>query len=196
MEILKPSSKSLNSAIKILRNGGIVICPTDTVYGFLADASNKKAVAKIYKIKKRAKSKPLSLFVKDITMAKGLAEIDGRQLKTLKKYWPGKYTFILKRNYTRKLTAVKKSVYGISSDTIALRIPKYKFLNDLLKKIDRPLVQTSVNISGESPFLKMDDIISTFNTKDILFINGGNIKKGKPSRIIDLTHDKINILRK
>ena len=94
----------LSQATLVLKKGGVVICPTDTVYGFLADASNKKAVDKIYKIKKRPKSDPLSIFVKDLKMVGELAEINEKQAKTLKKYWPGKYTFILKRKprYTRK----------------------------------------------------------------------------------------------
>ena len=78
-----------------------MICPTDTVYGFLADAENKKAVDKIYKIKKRPKSKPLAVFVKDFKMAKELAEINENQEKILKNKWPGKYTFVLERKKAR-----------------------------------------------------------------------------------------------
>src|SRR3989338_11375193 len=126
----------LNETVSVLKSGGVVICPTDTVYGFLADASNKKAVEKIYKIKKRPKSKPLSVFVKDIKMAKEIAIIDEKQEKRLKKYWPGKYTFILKRKYTLNSTAVEFRVYGVKKDTIALRIPKCRFLNDILKKVN------------------------------------------------------------
>ena len=121
----------MNKALLTFKNGGVVICPTDTVYGFLADATNKKAVDKIFKIKKRPKLKPLPIFVKDIKMAKELAEINKEQEKILKKYWPGKYTFILKRKPNIKL-------YGVHKNTIAIRIPKYKFLNNLLKKINKP----------------------------------------------------------
>ena len=70
MEILQNSKKSLPKTAAILKKGGVVICPTDTVYGFLADATNKKAVDKIFKIKRRPKSKPLPIFVKDLKMAK------------------------------------------------------------------------------------------------------------------------------
>src|SRR3990167_9759980 len=135
MKVIKQSQRTLKKAITVIKSGGVVICPTDTVYGFLADATNKKAVEKIYKIKKRPKSKPLSVFVKDIKMAKEIAIIDEKQEKRLKKYWPGKYTFILKL----KVESRKLKVFGIKKNSIALRIPKYKFLNDLLKKINRPL---------------------------------------------------------
>src|SRR3989344_7445115 len=105
LEVLKPSKNVLNKAVKIIKNGGVVVCPTDTVYGFLADATNKKAVEKIYKIKKRPKSKFLPIFVKDLKTAKEIAEINKDQVKILTlrlrsgqgKFWPGKYTFILKR---------------------------------------------------------------------------------------------------
>src|SRR3989344_6737368 len=89
--------ENLSKALAVLKSGGVIICPTDTVYGFLADAASKKAVAKIYKIKKRPRSKPLPVFVRDLAMAKQIVVIDEWQAKILKKYWPGKYTFILKR---------------------------------------------------------------------------------------------------
>jgi L-threonylcarbamoyladenylate synthase len=174
--------------LKFLNNGGIVVFPTDTVYGFLADAENKKAVEKIFKIKKRAKSKPLAVFVKDIKMAKELAEISKDQENILKKYWPGKYTFVLKAKIKNSLIT--------KNNTIAIRIPNYKPLNNLLKKINKPLAQTSVNISGEPELIKINDIIERFNKQDILLIDGGNLKKSKPSKIIDLTENKIKFLRK
>lgn len=180
MEITKQANKSLAIVVDFLNNGGVIICPTDTIYGFLALAENKKAVEKIYKIKKRPKSKPLPIFVKDIKMAKSLAEISEKQEKTIKKYWPGKYTFVLR--------AGKR--------TIALRMPKYKYLNNLLKKINKPLVQTSVNISNKPALTKISDIMDQFGKLNVLAIDAGYLKKSKPSKIIDLTKEKIKILRK
>ena len=106
----KVKNGSLIKRLNVLENGGVVIYPTDTIYGFLADAENKKAVEKIYKIKKRPKSKPLAVFVEDFKMAFELAEIDEKQKKILKQKWPGKYTFVLRRKYEK--------------GTIALRIPR------------------------------------------------------------------------
>jgi len=200
MEIIKLSKKSISEAVNFLNNNGVVIFATDTIYGFLADASSKKAVAKIYKIKKRPKSKPLPVFVKDLKMAKDFAEIDGKQLKILKQKWftrrsigeggPSKFTFILERNKGVKL-------YDGGGNTIALRVPKYKPLNDLLKKINKPLAQTSVNISGQPPILKSEEIIIQFGkVKDLLFIDAGNFKRSTPSKIIDLTEQKTKIIRK
>ena len=193
MKVIKQSQRTLKKAITVIKSGGVVICPTDTVYGFLADATNKKAVEKIYKIKTRPKSKPLSVFIKDLHMAKELAEINDKQAKILQKYWPGKYTFVLKH----KLWDVRRpTIYGVVKETIAIRIPKYVFLNQLLKKVNRPLVQTSVNMSGQAPLVKIGDILKQFqdiagsdpaeSDPAILLIDAGNLKKGKPSKIIDL----------
>ena len=187
--MIKKSSEVLSKALKALKSGGVVICPTDTVYGFLADAQNKKAVDRIFKIKKRPKSKPLSVFVKNLRMAEELAFVDQRQEKVLKKYWPGKYTFVLKRKPAMEL-------FGLNKATIAIRIPKHTFLQKLLKKINRPLVQTSVNISDQPTLVEINDIIKTFGDyNNIPIIDGGNLKKGKPSKIIDLTQGVLTRIR-
>ncbi len=190
MKIIKMSSVAINEVMSALKIGDIVICPTDTVYGFLADAKNKKAVERIFKIKKRPKSKPLSLFVKDLKMAQSIAFIDKKQLKILKKGWPGKYTFILKRKPNIKL-------YGVDKKTIAVRIPNYRFLNSLLKKINRPLVQTSVNISGGEPLNNAGAILKAFKKTNMagIIIDAGSLKNAKPSKIIDITSSNHNILR-
>ena len=187
--IIKQSPKIINKVTLLLKKGEIVICPTDTVCGFLADATNKKAVEKIYKIKKRPTLKSLPVFLKDLKMAKELAEISKEQEKIIRKYWPGKYTFILKS----KVKSQNSKLYGVDKKTIALRIPKYTFLNSLLKKIDKPLVQTSVNISTQESLKSVDDILATFGKNPLvgLIIDGRSPKKSKPSTIIDLTTSKL-----
>lgn len=205
---------ALNSAAAVLKKGGVVICPTDTVYGFLADAGNKKAVEKIYKIKQRQRSKTLPIFVRDIKMAKEIAEINERQKKILRKHWPGKYTFILNKNKKKniedgplyfcggeRVERCSLPLFGVNGKTIALRIPKYKFLNDLLKKVNRPLAQTSVNISGEPPLTKIEDIKARFAKNcgrsgvALFLIDGRDLKKAKPSKIIDLSRGGLTRIR-
>ena len=198
MQVIKIRDKeAIYTAVETIQKGEVVICPTDTVYGFLADATNKKAVEKIFKLKKRSKSKPLPVFIRDLKMAKELAEINEKQEKILKKYWPGKYTFILKR---KELWGVGDPtiLWGVNEKTIALRIPKYKFLNDLLKRINRPIVQTSVNISGQPSLLKIQEITKVFEpqkNKPDLIIDAGNLLKKKSSKIVDLTGRGKKVLR-
>lgn len=189
MEVVKKNNKkALNLVAGFINRGGVVVCPTDTVYGFLALAENKKAVSKIYSLKQRKTSKPLPIFVNNIKNAKQIAEINPSQEKLLEKYWPGKYTVVVKRKKGIKL-------HDGGRETVALRVPKYLFLNKLLAVINKPLVQTSVNIS-DSPFLyKIKEIENQFGDKGVLIIDGGDLKKSKPSVILDLTKEKIKILR-
>jgi L-threonylcarbamoyladenylate synthase len=190
MEIIKQWPKHQPRVVSFLKKGGVVILATDTVYGFVADASNKKAVASIYKIKKRPKSKPLPVFVRDIKMAKALAEIDRKTEKLLKKRWPGKYTFVL----TRKKKG--KPLYGIEEESIALRIPKHTFLQGITKKVNRPLAQTSVNVSGYVALRRPMDIMKKFGKQRILFVDAGNLPKRKSSAIINVTGSTINIVKR
>jgi L-threonylcarbamoyladenylate synthase len=187
MIILKTNQESINKAVRILKQGGVVVCPTDTVYGFLADASNKKAVEKIFKIKGRPKEKPLPVFVKDLADAKKIALISKDQESYIKKFWPGSVTFVLQRKKPGLITVPLK-VYGVDKKTIAIRVPRHKFLSGLLKKINRPLAQTSVNISGEEPLNSTEAIYNQFKTQKNqpdLIIDTGKLK-GRPSKIVDL----------
>lgn len=190
MEVIKINNKkAVSIAAQALKNGSVIVCPTDTVYGFLADATNRKAVNLIFKIKKRDKSKPLPVFIDGLKMANKIAVIDSKETAIIKKYWPGKYTIVLPRRNAK--------IYGVEKKTIALRIPKFKFLNNILKKINKPIVQTSVNISGKDPLNKIGDMIKEFKgLKNLLIFDGGNLPKNKPSTVIDLTKEEIKILRK
>lgn len=191
----------INQAVQELKKGKVVVCPTDTVYGLIADATDKKAVEKIFKIKKRPKSKPIPVFVKDLETAKKIAEIDHSQEKFLKKAWPGKITVVLKlkiKNYF-KIKNLKFKIYGINRNTIALRIPKNKLVLRLLKKINRPLVGTSANVSDQPPSGNLKAVLRQFEGQKLqpdLIIDAGNLKKSKPSKVVDLTGKKLKILRK
>ncbi|MFH1656184.1 MAG: L-threonylcarbamoyladenylate synthase [Candidatus Nealsonbacteria bacterium] len=196
MKVIKGDKKEIIiESIRVIEGGGVVVFPTDTVYGLLVDAENKKAVEKVFEIKKRLKEKTLPVFVKDIKTVEDLCFIDEEQKLFLKKVWPGKVTMILKLKTKNNL--VKEVIE--KNKTIGLRIPKYKLLNELLKKINKPLTATSANISGKSNSNKIKKIIKQFSKQKIqpdLIVDVGNLKKSKPSTIIYLTRDKIEILRK
>jgi len=194
MEILKISfrnfQKVANKIEKFLREDKVIICPTDTVYGLIAEATDKKAVEKIFKIKKRAKNKPVPIFIKDISAAKKLAKINEKQEAFLKLVWPGKITVVLNRKKSR--------LYGVDKKTIALRIPNHKLVNKLLKKIKKPLIGTSANISARPASVRIKEVIKQFQNqkqKPDLIIDAGNLKPAKPSKVIDLTSLKPKILR-
>ncbi|MCH8048629.1 threonylcarbamoyl-AMP synthase, partial [Patescibacteria group bacterium] len=145
MQIFSLSQQDFPSVVKkaaaALLKGMVLVCPTDTVYGLLADATNKKAVEKVFKIKGRREGKPLPIFVKDIVMAKTLAEVSFLQEKYMRKVWPGKVTLVLKsRGVLPRETGTK--------NRIGLRIPKYVLLQKIPRKVDRPLTGTSANLAG------------------------------------------------
>ncbi len=195
MELVKAEKgnfeKAVGKAAKFIREGKVVVLPTDTVYGLVADAANKKAVEKIFKIKKRPIKNPLPVFVKDIKMAKKYAEVNEKQEKFLKKVWPGEITVVFKK-------IKRKKIYGVDKKTIALRIPKYKLINALLEKLNHPLTGTSANISGRPALTEIKKITYQFkNQKDQpdFIIDAGNLPKSRPSKIIDLTGKNIKILR-
>ena len=196
MSILRVDPKNLKTTVKIMvksiKQGEVMVCPADTVYGLLADATNKKAVKKLLKIKKRNTQKPIPIFVKDLKTAKKLALINKNQEKFLKKVWPGKVTVVLKR---------KGKLPGVlfrNKKTIGLRIPDYKIINQLLLIINRPLTGTSANISGQPPSTKIKEVISQFKNQKFqpdLIIDAGNLQKSKPSIVLDLTTHPPKILR-
>lgn len=196
MKNLKITSKNQKSALKqavlIIKKGGVVICPTDTVYGLIADAKNYSAVKKVFEIKKRKPNKPFSVFVKNIKAAKNIAFISQAQEKFLKKIWPGKLTAVLKA----KPLNLPEGVIS-KHKKIGLRIPDYKILNVIIKKTDVLLIATSANITGQKASGKIKEVIKQFKNKKHqpdLILNAGNLKKSLPSTVIDV--ESLKILRK
>ena len=197
MKILKVPEenfkKMTKTIIKSIKSGEVIVCPTDTVYGLIADAVNEKAVKKLFKIKKRKAKKPIPIFVKDIKTAKKFAYIYKKQEKFLESIWPGKVTVVLKRK--SKLP----KILSAGTDTLGLRIPNYKLVNALLKKLNGPLTGTSANISGKDPSTKIKEVMDQFKKQKLqpnLILDAGNLKESKPSTVIDLTGSKPKILRK
>jgi L-threonylcarbamoyladenylate synthase len=196
MKILKLDDKKLKETVKIaaefIKEGKVIVCPTDTVYGLIADATNKKAVEKIFKIKKRNFQKSISLFVKSLEMAEKFAKINKTQDKFLKKVWPGQTIAVLK--------ARGRLPKGIVSQKgkIGLRIPSYKVISYLLSVINSPLAQTSANISGKLPAGEIKEVLKQFQGRKYLpdlILDGGKLKSKKPSQVVDLTGKKLKILR-
>jgi len=188
MEVLKLNRKTyqkvLKKTVKSIKSGKVVVCPTDTVYGLICDATNQKAVKKIILLKKRSPQKPIPIFVKDIKMAKRFAKIDKKQEIFLKKVWPG------------AVTAVLKSKKG--KNTIGIRIPDYKLLLGLAEQLKVPLTESSANISGKPASTKIKEVLKQFKNQKYqpdLVLDVGNLPKAKPSTVIDLSVLPPKILR-
>ena len=189
---LNNTEKILNNAAEILKSGGVIIYPTDTLYGLGANALNEDAVLKIQKIKNQDRNKPISIIVRDLKMVRKIACLDSKVEKILNKIWPGPITVVL-----RKKDIVSDILTG-NGETVAIRIPNNKFISELMKKIDFPITATSANISGENNLLKSKEIINKFKKAKFapdLFIDAGDIKNPTASTIVDLTTGIPKILR-
>lgn len=183
--------KVLSGAERILRSGGIVISPTDTVYGILGDATNAGAIKKMFAMKQRPQEKAFPIFIKSIPEARKYAYISDEKAKFLEKVWPGPVTVVFQ--HKEKLPRILTGGLG----TIGMRIPDHEFLHELLARLDFPLAQTSANIAGQPPARNLQEIKKYFGKSKIkpdLVIDGGEIK-GEQSMVIDFTANEPIILR-
>jgi len=168
-----------------LANGGVIVFPTDTIYGLGANALDEEAIAKIYRIKNRDSSKPISVLVRDIPMAKKIACIDSRAEEILGKIWPDSVTIIL-----RKKDVIPYALTG-GEENVAMRISNSPFVKSLFEKIDFPITATSANIAGEPDLFQADGIRKNFSCRENtpnLFVNAGDLDDCLPSTIVDLTN--------
>lgn len=191
MKIIKESKKIIKEVVTALKNGAVLVLPTDTVYGLVCDATNKEAVEKIFIIKNRDKGKPLPVFVKDIKMAKNYAVIRDEHEHFLNKNWPGAVTVVLKSK-----SGLSPLVY--KDNTIALRRADYKLVIDIMKLFKDPLAQTSANISGKPATTKIKEVLDSFrrsNIKPDFVIDAGDLSSKKPSSVVDLTGAKTVMIR-
>lgn len=179
--------KGIESAYKIIQEGGIAIFPTDTVYGIGCDPYNKESVKKIYDIKSRDISKPFPVLAFSKDVAEKIVSFDEFTKKIVERFWPGPLTLILKL----KDENLKKSLN--LNDKIAIRVPNHKCTSDLLKKCNF-LVGTSANISGQKSFTNAEECFKSIQNFNI-FIDGGSIQSETESTIIEIENEKINILR-
>lgn len=200
MEVLKiADSRVVLRVLGVLRKGGVCAVPTDTVYGLIADATNEKAVRKIFEIKGRPKEKAVSLFVRDIRMAKKYGEISPAREKFLEKIWPGAVTAVLELRMYESNTNVRMIPNILTGErrTVGMRVPKDEFLQKILKEMGAPLAQTSANISGKPPARNAEEVIRYFERRSVqpnLVVDGGECG-GEPSTVIDLSGREPKILR-
>ena len=180
-------NEGMEKASQIINQGGIVVFPTDTVYGIGCNPYNKDAVRKIYDIKSRDISKPLPVLVYSKEVAEKIVSFDNISKKIVDRFWPGPLTIIL------KLTDEKLKETLHLNDKIAVRVPNHKCTLELLKKCNF-LVGTSANISGQSSFTNPDECFKNLQDYDV-FVDGGIISSIGESTIIEIENEKIKIVR-
>jgi L-threonylcarbamoyladenylate synthase len=184
--ILSITEEDFDSAVDIarpiLQSGGIIVYPTDTVYGIGGDATSEEVVKKIHEIKGTSSDKPLSVMVGDFGTIDYYCDTGLWEDIILKKYLPGPYTFLMKRR--RPLAASKTGKLGI-------RLPDSTFCQLLCQKFGKPIITTSANISGKNPPDTLQEVEkSIIDTADVA-IDGGQTKYGGASVIVDLVERKL-----
>jgi len=179
MDPKKPDYKVIKEAALIIKQGGLVIYPTETCYGLAANALDPKAVERVYKVKNRPYSKPLSIAVSDLEMAKKYAHFNPEAEKLAKKLLPGPLTIALP----------KKPVIPniVNPNRIAIRIPDNPIAILLIKKAGVPITATSANKTGDPPPYNINDAINSLVGSVDFVIDIGQLPKVQPSTIVDFT---------
>lgn len=182
--------KELKDCVNTIKQGGLVIFPTETVYGIGANAFNEGAVRRIYEVKMRPDEKPLSILVSNIEEITKYAIISNEvEKEIIHKYMPGPITIVLKK---------KPGVFDyISSgkDTIGIRIPDNEIILEILKQSQLPIVAPSANISGKPSGIVLSEILKDFDGKVDICIDGGKAELSEPSTIVEVIDNKPVILR-
>lgn len=182
-------TKVIEYAVNILKDGGVIVYPTDTLYGFGADATNDVASDKINRIKER--TGPMSVMAININMAIGWMDINNEQIEMVKSYLGGTQTLIV----PVKDNIVSSKILG-EHNTLGIRIPNDPFCNELSFQFGKPIISTSVNRTNEQPMNDPIKIESEFSSEIDLLIDAGTLPESKGSTIYMLKDNNIIILRK
>ena len=182
--------KQLKEAISILKNGGLVAFPTDTVFGLGASTSSVDAIGRIYEVKQRPASQAMPLLLASIAEVESVAEDVSEIARTLMKhFWPGALTLIVKK------AASLPDIITAGGSSVAIRIPNHPVPLALIKGIGTPLIGTSANRSGEASPLTVQEVARQLGGKIDLIIDDGTVELPGESTILDTTVTPLRIVR-
>jgi len=174
--------------VRALKDGGVIAFPTDTVYGVGA-AMSLSGRKKLLRVKKREASRPLGAFVSSIAQAGKLTvEVSRDARKLMERLWPGWLTLVF-----RASAAIPDELQY--RGTIGIRIPDQSWLLSVLKRLKKPLLQTSANLSGHPPLTSVSQIVVQLGRKVDLIVDVGRLKARKPSTVVDVSGSQPKILR-
>ena len=190
MRVLKFSTKSAKLAGNIVKAGGVIVFPTDTVYGIGCDPLNDESVKRVYEIKKRF-GKPMPILAKDLNDIEKIAEMNEIEFEIVSKLWPGQLTILLRAKPSFRISRL------MSEDRrIGVRIPASLQTLTIIEESGGLLVGTSANISGLPPPQSIQELHEEILRSVDLVIDGGRCLIGKPSTVVRLVdEDRLRILR-
>jgi tRNA threonylcarbamoyl adenosine modification protein (Sua5/YciO/YrdC/YwlC family) len=185
-----PHKRQIQHAKKILENGGVIVYPTDTIYGLAADIYRKDAVERIFKIKKVSKQKLLSLIFPDLKSIADWVHVPTSVFRLMRRVLPGKYTFILPASREVPKAVLQKR------RTVGIRVPDNEVSRCLVEELGRPLLSTSVpkGNEGDDFFTDPNEIAERFRHEIDLILDAG-VMPNLPSTVIDFTVDPPEIIR-
>jgi tRNA threonylcarbamoyl adenosine modification protein (Sua5/YciO/YrdC/YwlC family) len=183
-----PQKRLINKVVEVLQEGGVIAYPTDTIYGFGCDIFSKKAIHRIYQIKKRQTSKPFSFICSDLKHISEYAQVTNYAYKTMRRLLPGPYTFILPGSkLVPKIMLTKRKTVGI-------RVPQNNICLAIVQALGHPIISTSVGLSGQEVLSDPLQIEETFGSQIELTIDGGSLVN-QPSSIVSLLDDQPEVIR-
>ncbi len=185
-----PDPRLITKAVGILRAGGIVIYPTDTVYGIGCSIEDKSAIERIYLIKRQRKDKPYSFVCSDLTHISEYAHVGNAAFKVMKHLIPGPYTFVLPAAKMKQLPRILVS----KRKTVGIRVPDSPITLALVKELGHPILSTSVSFEDGSLMNDPDAIGQKFNNQVDAIIDAGALVS-EPSSVIDLTGETPRVVR-
>ena len=184
-----PQHRLIIKVVDILKDGGIVVYPTDTYYGIGCDIMNKRAIERIYQLKQRNKSKPFSFICSDLKNISRYAKVSNYAYKTMKRLLPGPYTFILEGSkLVPKIMLTKRKTAGI-------RVPDNPICLNLVKELGNPVITTSATRPDGTIFHDAS-LIHDYFGKRVDAVIDGSIVPGSPSSVILLINDIPEVIRK
>lgn len=184
-------NQRVERTIHALQRGGLVVLPTETVYGLCAAIDQPEAIEKIFQMKGRKESKPLNLLVADLTQVAVLTtDVSPQTEEWMQHHWPGPLTLICKKS-----TQIPEAITR-GRDTVGLRMPDHPFPLALIRALDKPLVATSANRSGQAEAYTLQTAKESLDSKEIaLWIDGGTTHYQAASTIVDTTTTPPILLR-
>jgi len=186
----QPDIEKVRAAASIIREGGLVAFPTETVYGLGADALNSKAVLALFEAKKRPMDNPPIVHVENINDVYRLAEqVPPKADKLMKAFWPGPLTLVFKRSDT----VPDITVAGL--DTIAVRMPQHPVALALIRESSRPIAAPSANLAGKPSPTSAEHVLDDLNGRIDAILDGGPTRIGVESTVLDLSVDPAMVLR-
>lgn len=189
--VLAYSDESIGEAARLILEGEPVAVPTETVYGLAADATNARAVARIYEAKGRPSFNPLIVHVPDLAFAERIGEFGEEARALARRYWPGPLTLVVP---LRERSGIA-SIATAGLPTIGLRVPAHPAMQALLKAADRPLAAPSANASGSISPTRAEHVLKSLAGRIPLIIDGGATERGIESTIVATSGETLRLLR-